>query len=205
MNKKTTLLGMILICAFSAVSIFSQDVKPVKSDKKKKNLPNLSGTWVLDVDRSFKIEELVYKKQATPADPARRVTHFLVIEHTDPEFKMTVKRRVEDLDPSGKVVKTEEIVHTERTFYTDKRGESNNYYGKKTYRSVTTQRGREVFVSMIIEKGKNDILTFELSKDGGEIMYRDLGYKVDPDFTGNASFYSPSALYSTKYYVRAGK
>jgi hypothetical protein len=196
--------GIVLICAFCAVSIFSQDAK--KPDKKPKKFsgPDFSGTYVLDESRSHDIEVNVFKQKLPSAPPNQKVTNLLVIDQKEFEFKATIKRKIERLDGAGKVEKTEEVVQSESTFYGDKRGEKNKFNTDKLYNSVTTQNGREIVVSIAVDAKARvyNLLTFTLSKDGKEITYDSSGYKLEPDYTIGQTFVSPTALRSKKFYVR---
>jgi hypothetical protein len=201
MNIKKVLWGTILICAFSAVSIFSQDVKPVKKPKKFSG-PNFSGTWVLDEARSRDIEANVYKLKPPSVDPKVKITNILVIEQKDAEFKTTVKRRTENFDDSGKLVKTGEIVQSENTYFLDQRGEKNKFQDQP-YPSVTSQNGRDVMVVITVSaKRAYNTLTFSMSKDGREVVFSNDGYKIEPDYTTGSTFVSPTALRSKKVYIK---
>lgn len=202
MNRSKTLWGIILICAFGAVSVFSQEVKPVKKPKKFSG-PNFSGTWVLDEARSRDIEANVYKLKPPPVDPKVKITNILVIEQKDAEFKTTVKRRTENFDDAGKPVNTVETVQAESTYFLDQRGEKNKFGTDKLYDSVTGQKGQDVTVVITVENRRRyNTLTFSMSKDGRELVFSNEGYKLEPDYTTGSTFVSPTALRSKKVYIK---
>lgn len=196
--------GIVLICAFSAFSIFAQDAK--KPDKKPKKFsgPNFSGTWVLDESRSYAIEVNVFKQKLPTPDPKRKITNILVIEQKDAEFKATIKRRTESFDDTGKPVNTDELVQSESVYYMDQRGETNKFQTDQTYSSVSTQNGREILVSITVDPKKRlyNIVTFSMSKDGKELVYKNSGYKLEQDYTRAGTYSSPTSLRSPKYYVK---
>jgi hypothetical protein len=196
---------LLLLVLFSAIAAFSQDAKKDKKPKKVSG-PNFSGTWVLDEARSHDIEVKVFKQKLPAPDPKRKVTNLLVVAHRDTELKLTAKQRIETFDDAGKPEKTEEIVQSELTFYTDKRGEKNKFPGDKTYGSVTTQNGREILVSIIVDEKKRlyNLLVFTLSKDGKELTHNDTGYKVTWDYSTRNDYISPTSMRSKKVYVKTG-
>lgn len=203
MNRKKMMWGIVLICAFSAVSIFSQDVKTEKKPKKFSG-PNFTGTYILDENRSRDIEANVYKLKPPPADPKRKITNILVIEQKDAEFKTTIKRRIENFDDAGQLVKTDEVVQSESTYYLNQMGEKNKFNTDKVYGSVTNQKGRDVTVVITVDPKRRlyNMLTFSMSKDGREILFTNDGYKLEPDYTTGSTFVSPTALRSKKVYIK---
>lgn len=192
-----------MICAFGAVSIFSQDIKPVKKPKKFSG-PNFSGTWVLDEARSRDIEANVFKLKPPPVDPKVKITNILVIEQKDAEFKTMVKRRTENFDDAGKPVNTAEIVQSESAYFLDQRGEKNKFGTDKLYDSVTGQKDRDITVVITADAKfrRYNTLTFSMSKDGRELVFSNDGYKLEPDYTTGSTFASPTALRSKKVYIK---
>lgn len=205
MNRKNisaTSIILILICAFSAVSVFSQEVKPVKKPKKFSG-PNFSGTWVLDESRSFDIERNVLKQRPPAVDPKVKITNILVIEQKDAEFKTSIKRRTENFDDAGKLVKTDEKAQSESTYFLDQRGEKNKFGTDKLYDSVTGQKGHDITVVITVDaRRRYNTLTFSMSKDGREVVFSNDGYKLEPDFTTGSTFVSPTDLRSKKVYKK---
>lgn len=193
-------LFLVLLCAGGALS---QDTKTEKKLKKFSG-PNMSGTYVLDESRSHDIEVNVFKQKLPAADPNRKITNILVIEQKDAEFKTTIKRRIENFDDAGKLVKTDEVVQSESTFYLDKRGEKNKFNTDKLYDSATTQNGREILVVITVDAKRRlyNMLTYSLSKDSREILFTSDGYKLEPDYTIGQTFVSPTALRSKKFYIK---
>jgi hypothetical protein len=203
MNGRKILWGMVVICAFGAVSVFSQEIKPVKKPKKFSG-PNFSGTWVLDEARSRDIEANVFKLKPPPVDPKVKITNILVIEQKDAEFKTTVKRRTENFDDAGKLVNTAEAVQSESAYFLDQRGEKNKFGTDKLYDSVTGQKDRDITVVITADAKyrRYNTLTFTMSKDGRELVFSNDGYKLEPDHTTGSTFVSPTALRSKKVYIK---
>lgn len=194
---------MVLICAFGAVSVLSQDIKPVKKPKKFSG-PNFSGTWVLDEARSRDIEANVYKLKPPPVDPKVKITNILAIEQKDAGFKTIVKRRTENFDDAGKLVNTAETVQSESAYFLDQRGEKNKFGTDKLYDSVTGQKDRDITVVITADAKyrRYNTLTFTMSKDGRELVFSNDGYKLEPDYTTGSTFVSPTALRSKKVYIK---
>lgn len=202
MNRSKTFCGLLLICAFGAVSVFSQEVKTVKKPKKFSG-PNFSGTWVLDEARSRDIEANVFKLKPPPVNPKVKITNILVIEQKDAGFKTIVKRRTENFDDAGKLVNTEEKIQSESAYFLDQRGEKNKFGTDKLYDSVTGQKGQDITVVITVEaRRRYNTLTFSMSKDGRELVFSNDGYKLEPDYTTGSTFVSPTALRSKKVYIK---
>ena len=198
------LAGLLSVNAFAQQPTPSPKPKDEKKEKKKKPLPNFSGTYILDEARSRDIETNIFKKKAPVADPKRKVTNLLVIDHREPEINITVKQRIESFDDAGKLIKTDELIQSEKKYFTDKRGEKNNYPGDQNYGSTTNQSGRDIFI-IIVADPRNRVLNnlhYSLSKDGREVTLVNIGYKVEPDYTMGTTIMAPSALRSNKIYVR---
>lgn len=193
----------ILIALLGVVTVLPQEVKPVKKPKKFSG-PNFSGTYILDESRSRDIEANVYKLKPPPADPKRKITNVLVIEQKDAEFKTTIKRRIENFDDAGQLVKTDEVVQSESTYRLDQMGEKNKFNTDRVYDSVTNQKGRDITVVITVDPKRRlyNMLTFSISKDSREITYTNDGYKLEPDYTTGSTFVSPTALRSKKVYVK---
>jgi hypothetical protein len=196
----SALVLSVVLCVPAALS---QEVKPVKKPKKFSG-PNFSGTYILDESRSRDIEANVYKLKPPPTDPKRKITNILVIEQEDAEFKTTIKRRIENFDDDGKLIRMDEVVQSESTYYLDQRGEKNKFNTDKFYGSVTNQKGRDVTVVITVDPKRRlyNMLTFSMSKDGREILFTNDGYKLEPDYTTGSTFVSPTALRSKKVYVK---
>lgn len=209
-SKSIYLFFLVALSAFSVMTISAQKPAPTpkpkeeKKEKKKKPLPNFTGTYVLDEARSYDIETNVLKQKLRSADPKRKVTNLLVIDHREPEINITVKQRIEIFDDAGKLLKTDELVQSEKKYFTDKRGEKNTYPGDNTYGSTTNQSGRDIFVVIAADVRNRSFnnLNYSLSKDGSEITLVNIGYKVEPDWTTGSTVMAPSALRSNKYYVK---
>jgi hypothetical protein len=204
-SRKFYLLYALLVISACALSAFAQDAKKDKKPKKFSG-PDFSGTYVLDESRSHDIEVNVYKLKLPQAGPDQKITNLLVIEQKEFEFKVSTKRRIESFDDAGKLIKTEEMVQSESTFYGDKRGEKNKFNTDTLYGSKTEQNGREIVVSIAVDEKRRlyNLLTFSLSKDGKELSFDSSGYKLEPDYTIGQKYVSPTALRSKKFYIKAG-
>lgn len=201
--RKRTFIGLLFLILVCAAGALSQDVKTEKKPKKFSG-PNFTGTYILDESRSRDIEANVYKLKPPPADPKRKITNILVIEQKDAEFKTIVKRKTENFDDAGKLVKTDELVQSESTYYLDQRGEKNKFNTDKVYGSVTNQKGRDITVVITVDPKRRlyNMLTFSMSRDGREILFTNDGYKLEPDYTTGSTFVSPTALRSKKVYIK---
>lgn len=208
MKRKFIQFGILLATLTCVLPAFAQKPLPTpkpkeeKKEKKKKPLPSFTGTYVLDEASSYDIETNVLKQKLRAADPKRKVTNLLVIDHREPEINITIKQRVETFDDAGKLLKTDELIQSEKKYFTDKRGEKNTYPGDNTYASTTNQSGRDIFIVIAADVRNRSFnnLNYSLSKDGSEITLVNIGYKVEPDWTTGSTVMAPSALRSNKYY-----
>jgi len=115
--KRQILIGLFLLTVFCVASVSAQ--------KSKKEKPNFSGMWILDESKSKDVIKELFKSSQKTVDSSNKITNQLVIEHNDPEFKLTEIAMIETSDVSGKLTEKKEKVFPSQKFFTDKRNEEN--------------------------------------------------------------------------------
>lgn len=168
MIRKHFLIGFVFLIAICAGTVSAQ----------KKAKPDFTGTWVLDLDKSAPLTKWMLKKRPDPSGAVeKRTTETLTITHTEPQFEVAIKETLETLDSAGKVTGKTETVLSTLILFTDKRGEINTFPWDQQHSSVTTWKNKEIFTSVIIDKGNSDlgILKFALSKNGKELKVTTVG------------------------------
>ncbi|MBX3244526.1 MAG: hypothetical protein KF685_08745 [Acidobacteria bacterium] len=183
MDKKFQLLSILPIVLLCAVTVAAQS-----SGRKAK--PDFSGVWVLDEAKSKELENKLFKKKPIAPDASRKTTTTLVIEHSDPEFRMSQTVTNERFDEQGNLIDKVEGQPAVSVFYTDKRG-SKDQKDKDSPEPFAKWDGKNILVNTPVskEKRQKSITTFSLSKDGTVLTVSTVSFVEKPSSFGSASGY----------------
>ena len=110
--------------------------------------PNFSGTWTFD-QMSPVVVANGQTVTVTRSNPDACVPLKLVVHHSDVEFRTTTISKCKNAD--GIDVTTEKV----RAYFTDGRGETNEFFENPLSESTTKQEGRTIVISILKTIGKN--------------------------------------------------
>jgi hypothetical protein len=184
--KREFLIGLFLLTVFCvAPSVFAQKT----GEKKKKEKPNFSGTWVYDEAKSNKASKEIFKSQKKISNSKRKQINKFIIEHSTDMIKITETVLVEIFDESGKAIEKIEKTFPSKIYYTDKRGEQNTDEKDQPVESITQWKDKKILVT-VLDKKKEQVSTisFSLSKDGQELKAIYLTFKSDGGFVSPLGF-----------------
>ncbi len=183
--KNRIIIILFLLTAFCAAPVFAQKA----DEKKQKENPNFSGTWVYDEEKSNKVMKELFKSSKKKSNPNRKQTNKFIIEHIEDEIKVTETVLVETFDDSGKLIDKIEKTFPSKIYYTDKRGEKNVDDKNQSFESVTQWKDKKIMVTIFDEnKEKYSTITFSLSKNGQELKVSYVNFKSNSSLVSLSAF-----------------
>ena len=153
--KARTFIGILFLTLACAGYVSAQT----------KSKPDFSGTWLLDRSKS-KVSPFESKPASPAADPKRKESDLIIIEHVDLKFTATEKQITETFDDSGALIDKKEFVLSNLTYFTDGRGEKNTFQSNQLHASETKQTGRKIIVTITVDEKKRKYSVFEFSCKG---------------------------------------
>ena len=179
--KRQILIGLFLLAVFC--------ITPVSAQKSKKGKPNFSGTWILDESKSKDVMKELFKSSQKIVDSNNKITNQLVIEHNDPEVKLTETATIETSDVSGKLTEKREKVFPSQKFFTDKRNEENVSEKNEPYKSTTVWKRKNIVIATNDGKKQTSITEFILSKDGKKLTVMTLSFLKQYDSVTSKDYF----------------